>query len=263
MFAQFAPPVDDLRRPQPAEHPRVLVLRPHHLPDRFSYRSFAQLHAALLLPYAPFQTWFVELYAVGVPIWVPEPKVLSAFTGKCYSYCPEFQGPGAFFFSQTREEVVERLLDELGDGSGGAKGASPGPRRSETRRPLPPYDPALPVYKHAQFRKGRLTTQDYWAQFAVYLEFPYVNFFSSFADLAAQMARFTDFEAGQGVVEKLRERGERQRLWHWKHTVEPTAGKYRAALRWLFGRGQAAGGGGGEPPSPPPAAAVSTVENVL
>ena len=79
---------------------QVILLRPGDLDGRASYQTFGFLHAALLLPYAAMQTWFVELYSIGMPLFVPSPRAMAAFLGKCYSYCPEFQGPDRLYFGR-------------------------------------------------------------------------------------------------------------------------------------------------------------------
>ena len=91
---------------------------------------------------------------------------------------------------------------------------------------------------------------------------PYVNFFQSFADLAFQLAKFTDngYDSpsgssggsgsgqtgrGQAVVDRLTKQGSRQRRWFSRNVVAQTAAKYRVALSWLFGQAELVAGVGG------------------
>ncbi|CAE7326622.1 CYP704C1 [Symbiodinium sp. KB8] len=60
--------------------------------ERMGYSTFSEFLAAVIYPYSPSQFWFYELYAMGVPIYMPSRDSLPLYVSQDYSVCPDFEG---------------------------------------------------------------------------------------------------------------------------------------------------------------------------
>ncbi|CAE7655948.1 CYP704C1 [Symbiodinium pilosum] len=60
--------------------------------ERMGYSAFSEFLAAVIYPYSPSQFWFYELYAMGVPIYMPSRDTLPLYVSQDYSICPDFEG---------------------------------------------------------------------------------------------------------------------------------------------------------------------------
>jgi hypothetical protein len=148
----------------------------------FELRNLVAHRAAVLFPYVAHNSFgIVELYALGIPIFVPSPEFLLQLgivddrlmtTG---DYC----GPGAWFAPRHAQSL---------------HGPSP-----ESAAP----DDSL-----------------YWLRLAEFYQLPLITTFSSFADLAAKLEAAGDFVELRGAVARRLEKWEGELLAQWAALVE-------------------------------------------
>eukprot|EP00971_Amphidinium_carterae_P092840 1838368-Amphidinium_carterae.1 len=60
--------------------------------ERVGYTTFASFRATVIFPYAVSQFWFYELYAMGVPLFLPSRDTLALFVNQDYTTCSDFDG---------------------------------------------------------------------------------------------------------------------------------------------------------------------------
>eukprot|EP00445_Apocalathium_hangoei_P022502 CAMPEP_0203896896 /NCGR_PEP_ID=MMETSP0359-20131031/39592_1 /ASSEMBLY_ACC=CAM_ASM_000338 /TAXON_ID=268821 /ORGANISM="Scrippsiella Hangoei, Strain SHTV-5" /LENGTH=671 /DNA_ID=CAMNT_0050819669 /DNA_START=258 /DNA_END=2270 /DNA_ORIENTATION=+ len=60
--------------------------------ERIGYDAFGEFLAAVIFPYAFSQFWFYELYAMGVPLYMPARETLPLYVNQDYAVCPDFEG---------------------------------------------------------------------------------------------------------------------------------------------------------------------------
>jgi len=60
--------------------------------ERVGYATFSEFIATVIFPYAFSQFWFYELYAMGVPLFLPSKATLPLYINQDYAVCPDFEG---------------------------------------------------------------------------------------------------------------------------------------------------------------------------
>jgi hypothetical protein len=185
--------------------------------SRYTLQQIGNHRAVVLLPYAMFTISITELYALGVPIFVPDLDIVAS-AKKCVdatdrqaelrcasSACAQEQqtrrkcsqpiNNHEYVMGWDRTVCVER------SGRNPIAQADSSLRHPNTHHPYSPEDESLPARR-------------YWIRFADYFQWPHVRTFSSFADLVAQLedAPFHRIHAAM-LAHNLKRRAAQQEGW--------------------------------------------------
>jgi len=116
--------------------------------QRFSLQDIANHRAVVLIPYAVLSYGITELYALGVPLFVPTPAflaelgVMDDMRTTDVHYCP---------------------------------GVEPPPRHADSTQPFSPEDRSRPALEH-------------WLQYSDFFQWPHIQTFGSAAELVQKLA---------------------------------------------------------------------------
>jgi len=154
----------------------------HQLYGRFELQNLVAHRAVVLFPYVAHNSFgIVELYALGIPIFVPSPEFLLqlGIVDDRLMTSGDYCGPGAWFAPRHPQSLH-----------------GPNPESAAPEDAL------------------------YWFRLAEFYQLPLITTFSSFQDLGVKLEAAGDFAGLRGAVARRLEQWEGELLAQWRELVE-------------------------------------------
>ena len=148
---------------------------------RFELQHLVQHRAAVLFPYTAHSSFGIaEIYALGIPVFVPSAEFLQqlGIVDDRLMTSPDYCGPGAWFAPRHPQSLH-----------------APNPESAASGDAL------------------------YWLRLAEYYQLPHVTAFSSFEDLAAKLDAAGDFAALRAAIAARLEEWERELEADWRAVI--------------------------------------------
>lgn len=182
-----------------AKSNNIVVAHPKSLYGRYRLHHLAQHRAAILFPYSTQSHSMIEMYAMGIPLFVPtmdfllQLQTLEDRRQTRHGTCRGGGGEGVGHHSHGIDSHQSTITSTLTTPPLGTSGSYPTTSLSSSHHGSQHAPP-----RHANSSHARSPETDdiedikYWLQFSNYYQWPYITYFSSWDDLFVKLNN-TDF----------------------------------------------------------------------